>query len=122
MLIPSLYNRVYFDPDFDDCKALGDDRWDTLRLITVQRGNDPELLVAASGYGHTHTTVVDNLRTLPGYTRQSAWSTDSFILYYEAGAYYMDMDGKTNRKDDDRVPAVPEVFAILPRQHRYATA
>lgn len=101
MLIPSLYNKVYLDPDWDECDKLGQERWDTLRLLTVHQ-KDSELLCVASGYGHTHTTMVHNLRTLPQYKR---WlDTVDYIMFHENGNYFVNMCGHTDRKDDEHMP------------------
>lgn len=71
------YGAVYVNLSPEDIDALTAEAWDTLRVLVL---DDTQELAIASGYGSTHSSMVEQLR-LWKQTRR-LWTTDS-IVYFE---------------------------------------
>lgn len=76
---------IYLDPTSEEITELGESKWDTVRILIVEKSwktdKDNEHLCIASGYGHTHTSLVSALKAY--YKVQRGLFTTPAILFFK---------------------------------------
>lgn len=89
---------IYVNPDFDEIKQIAERGWDTLRIMASD-----EYFIIGSGYGNTHSSLVVFAKNL--LKKREMFHLLAYIMFHEGGRCYFNMDGKTDQKDDESMPA-----------------
>lgn len=98
-LLSSLNLPMYIDPTFDEICELAESHWDTIRILVSE---DLDCLILASGYGFTHSTLVqvckEYFKVKRFYTEKDAiiWTENGRAFLGECG----DDDSIKHRFDD----------------------
>lgn len=92
---------IYFEPTFPEILELAASEWDTCRIVIIddKRVSDEEKLVIASGFGNTHTTLVEFTRKHFQLKRYPYGRP--MILYHRNGIAFFnleDIGGKDNAR------------------------
>lgn len=82
---------IYLNPTFDEIVDLAKRKWDSIRILII---NDSDICIA-SGYGNTHSSMVQCLRRIKG----NRFSTDSYILYHENSLAYFNLEDVTGKRN-----------------------
>lgn len=87
------WTPCYLNPDFNEILELARSQWDTCRIAIALDSND---MVIASGYGNTHTSILERYRL--HLNKRRTPSTDTFILYHEEGKAYLNLEDVTGKR------------------------
>lgn len=75
---------VYLNPTWDETRELKESNPDTVRLLEGQDGN----LAVASGYGHTHATIVQTAFMKFG----KRWHANPGVLFKRNRRWYIEVE------------------------------
>lgn len=99
---------IYCNPTFDEIVELASGRWDTCRILVAHTYNGPIDLFIASGFGNTHSSMIQHLRVY--YNTRHVFS-DAFILYYCAKTALFNTSDMSGGKDNAKaLPAIRKYF------------
>lgn len=83
---------MYLNPNFDEILELANSGWDTCRILHNQDNND---LVIASGYGNTHSSMVERYKI--HLNKKRAPYCDSYILWKRGNRAIMNVEGECEK-------------------------
>jgi hypothetical protein len=89
---------IYIDPTFDEICELAKSKWDTIRICRIE---DLDCIILASGYGNTHASLVNAVKSY--FNLKSVWIDNCAIIWYRNNIAYMSEEGESQKHFNDKL-------------------